>query len=109
MDRVVVEETKFMRRTRSPIVVLKTPDTVPNYSQYDGKGHLQKDLFYESALLQSTHKLQESPRRGRCALATETYEAFQFSSLERLLIRAQIFVDRLRSQARQAGYLSRKK
>jgi len=69
----------------------------------------KKDLFNESALLQSTHKLQESPRRGRCALATETYEAFQFSSLERLLIRAQIFVDRLRSQARQGGYLSREK
>ena len=58
-------------------------------------------------MLQSTHKLQESPRRGRCALAAETYEAFQFSSLERLLIRAQIFVDRLRLQARQAGYLAR--
>ena len=92
MDRVIVpEEIKFMRRPRPPIVVLMISD----------------NLFYEPALLQSTHKLQESPRRGRRALAAETYEAFQFPSLERLLIRAQIFVDRLRLQARQAGYLAR--
>ena len=60
-------------------------------------------------MLKSTHELQESPRGRRRALATETYEAFQFSRLECLLIRAQIFVDRLRSQARQAGDLARER
>ena len=63
-------------------------------------------LFYELAALESSHKLQESTRRRRCALAAGTYETFQFPGCERIPIRVQIFLGSLRLQAHQTGHLA---
>ena len=65
-------------------------------------------LFHELAALESSHKLQKSTRRSRCALATRTYETFQFPGCERVPIRVQILLGSLRLQARQTGDLAQK-